>query len=180
MKFKKLKHYNNTVTCHELTFSCYHNRNYLTDNRLCDLFEEVLSEVLSEENILLLAYVLMPNHVHLLVLPQKELYSISRFLKLLKGRVSNRYSKILRETDVEVYRSYLAEFRGSNSFILWQRGGGYDRNIYSKEAIISSMQYIEANPVRKSMVTMPVEYRWSSAYSRKNGEGIRSDSLMFL
>jgi len=45
----------------------------------------------------------------------------------------------------------------------WQPGGGYDRNIVTQKALLSSIRYIHANPVRRGLVQNPLDWEWSSA-----------------
>src|SRR5690606_22255239 len=45
----------------------------------------------------------------------------------------------------------------------WQRGGGYDRNIFTPEAVRSEIAYIHANPVRGGLCARPEDWEWSSA-----------------
>lgn len=49
---------------------------------------------------------------------------------------------------------------------MWQVGGGYDRNLYEWEKIQKAIAYIEWNPVRRGLVSDPLEWIWSSARSR--------------
>ncbi len=94
---KKLKHYNIPGHAHYLTFSCYHRFDYLSDLDSCSIFIEELDHARSELQFHLWAYVLMPNHVHLLIYPYRQVYKISIILQAVKGRTSKRYSLWLRE-----------------------------------------------------------------------------------
>lgn len=61
---------------------------------------------------------------------------------------------------------------------MWQRGGGYDRNIYSDAERIEKTDYIHNNPLNAGLVKKPVDYRWSSAswYSKaREGAVLRMD-----
>ena len=90
-KRRKLKHYNIPYHAHELTFSCYHRYDYVLDSQACGIFMEELEDARNKYNFSLWAYILMPDHVHLLLLPEKEKYTISRILQEIKGRISTRY-----------------------------------------------------------------------------------------
>lgn len=69
---------------HFLTFSCYHRRPFFCDADLCNLFLEALVRVRRRYRFVVLAYVVMPEHVHLLVSePQREtLSTVVQALKL--------------------------------------------------------------------------------------------------
>jgi len=89
------------------------------------------------------AYVLMTNHVHLLLTPERS-DSVGRLFQGL-GRHYVRY----------VNKTY--QRHGS----LWD--GRYKCNVIeSEEYLLSCMRYIELNPVRAGMVDHPAKYRWSS------------------
>ncbi|MBN1307435.1 MAG: transposase [Chitinispirillaceae bacterium] len=79
-KFKTLKHYNTPGHAHELTFSCYRRKNYLRDDVACELFLSELERARSEHQFRIWAYVLMPNHVHLLIWPMNSEYAIERIV----------------------------------------------------------------------------------------------------
>ncbi|MBN2448608.1 MAG: hypothetical protein JXO22_17920 [Phycisphaerae bacterium] len=45
----------------------------------------------------------------------------------------------------------------------WQRGGGYDRNLFKPGEICEKINYLHDNPVRRGLVPRPQDWRWSSA-----------------
>ena len=89
------------------------------------------------------AYVLMTNHVHLLVTPLKE-HGISDMMQALGRRYVYYINKTYQRTGT-----------------LWE--GRYKSCLIdSDEYLLTCMRYIELNPVRASMVAHPGEYPWSS------------------
>jgi putative transposase len=52
--------------------------------------------------------------------------------------------------------------KGGEVFRFWQPGGGYDRNITDKDTLVRMIDYIHENPVRKGLVTDPLDWKWSS------------------
>ena len=102
-----------------------------------------LKEALTKNDCRLHAYVLMTNHVHLLLTPMSE-HGVSHLMQDL-GRKYVRYVNV-------VYR---------RSGTLWE--GRYKASLVDSEAyLLTCMRYIELNPVRANMVAHPGEYRWSS------------------
>jgi putative transposase len=96
------------------------------------------------------AYVLMTNHVHLLVTP-RDARSVPRTLQSL-GR---RYVRFVNDT----YR---------RTGTLWE--GRYRAAVIDSEAyLLACMRYIELNPVRAGMVAHPRDYRWSSYRAHAHG-----------
>ncbi len=47
--------------------------------------------------------------------------------------------------------------------LFWQAGKGYDRNIWEPKVLMTMIDYVHANPVRRGLVSRPSEWRWSSA-----------------
>lgn len=104
---------------------------------------EILKEALSRNQCALHAYVLMTNHVHLLVTPLKE-HGISHMMQDL-GR---KYVSYVNHT----YK---------RSGTLWE--GRYKASLVDTEVyLLTCMRYIELNPVRANMVKHPGDYKWSS------------------
>ena len=111
---------------------------------------EDLHDAAVKNNAVIHAYVLMTNHVHLLVTPAQP-HSIAHMMQDL-GREYVRY----------INHTY------QRSGTLWE--GRYKASLVDSEAyLLTCMRYIEMNPVRAVMVGHPGEYRWSS-YA-KNAQG---------
>jgi putative transposase len=72
---------------HFLTFSCYRRLPYLNNDRARIVFEETLEKLRQRHQFLVLGYVLMPEHVHLL-LTEPKLHPIATTLSVLKGETS--------------------------------------------------------------------------------------------
>ena len=174
---KKLKRYDTAGHAHELTFSCYHRFDYLNDTTSCLLFLEELARAKNMYKFRLWAYVLMPNHVHLLLYSYESTYKISTILQSIKGCTSKRYGEHLQATAPNAYQRYCIGTGDKNKFRFWQAGGGFDRNLWNAKAIHSSINYIEANPVRAGLVNAPEEWRWSSAHAKLSSEGVVPDRV---
>ncbi len=173
---KKLHHYNTPGHARELTFSCYRRSDYFTDPVACEMFRQVLSEARVQSRFRIWAYVIMPNHVHLLLWPLEPKYDIAKIDSGIKGITSKRYAKHLLETNRAKYDEFILKSRGKDMFRFWQHGGGFDRNLWNAKAIHNAIEYIEANPVRRGLVFGPEEYRWSSAYARVTNLGVAPDN----
>ncbi len=120
------------------------------DDADCRYYISKLKEALIKHNCSLHAYVLMTNHVHLLLTPETE-QSISKAIQML-----DRY-----------YVQYFNSTYGRTGS-LWE--GRYKSTLIdSEQYLLSCYRYIELNPVRAQMVDHPSEYPWSSY--RRNGIG---------
>ena len=160
---KNNHHWNLSGHAHELTFSCYAGAEYLKDSTACSILLEELKKARNIYSFKLLAYVFMPTHVHLLIVPAYPDYNISKMLSGIKGVMSRKYRKHLQETDMAKHDLFLVKKRDTVSFVFWQPGAGFDRNLWNPEAIHAAINYIEANPVRKNLSVAKEKWKWSSA-----------------
>ena len=104
----------------------------------------------------------MPEHVHLLVHPHEGTL-ISEVLRHVKLPVARRATAQARRGDNDLAALMRHSARGGNiSYRLWQRGGGYDRNIWTAAEMLEKIEYIHANPVRRGLVDHPRHWPWSS------------------
>jgi putative transposase len=149
---------------HALTFSCYRRQAFLSRDRARAWTIEAIGRATSEHKFRVWAYVLMPEHVHLLVCPEEPVYSTSALLKSIKKSVANRAIRYVRE-HAPAFLDRMADRRPNGSIVhrFWQRARGYDRNIWSPRYVWEMIDYIHANPVRRSLRERPEDWAWSSA-----------------
>jgi putative transposase len=154
-----LKRYYGHGDLHFVTFSCYQRRPLLGAPRARDLFVKILGELREQYSVLLVGYVVMPEHVHLLV-SESNSATPSAFLQVLKQRVSRalwhrgrttaRNQGLRRPADAEIV---LPSF--------WQQRF-YDFNVWSHEKRGEKLDYMHLNPVKRGLVTLPGDWPWSS------------------
>ncbi|MEZ0122918.1 MAG: transposase [Candidatus Reddybacter sp.] len=114
---------------------------------------ECLQEAAERQGLVIHSYVLMTNHVHLLVTPQTS-QSIGKTLQSVGRRYVQYFNHSYRRTGT-----------------LWE--GRYKATLIDSECyLLTCMRYIELNPLRANMVVHPNEYPWSSY--RVNAEGEES------
>jgi putative transposase len=127
------------------------------------------------------AYVIMPEHVHVVLLPHADV-AIARILKALKQSVAKRALFWLKE-HAAGFLPQIADVQpnGKTSHRFWQRGGGYDRNLRTVSDIYEKIAYVHNNPVRRGLVSRPEEWPWSSCHAWETGVDspvpIRRDTL---
>lgn len=125
---------------------------------------EAVSRACDRQHFSLLAFVWMPEHVHLLVLPRTIESSVSALLNGIKRPFSYRVKQSLIKQDKPLLEKLTVRQRpGVTTFRFWQEGGGYDRNLWTSEAILAAIDYIHMNPVRRGLCETSCEWRWSSA-----------------
>ncbi len=177
---KRCHRWNDAGHAHELTFSCYRNQPFLSKDRTCGYLVDAILAAKAKHVFDLWAYVFMPDHVHLIIYPQQESYSIPTILHAIKRPVSRRAIAYLKSENPDGLR-LLATGAQRDPYRFWQKGGGYDRNIRKLSTIMEMIRYIHNNPVRKNLVALPDQWHYSSAADwQKTGHGplpIDFDSL---
>ena len=110
------------------------------------------------------AFVFMPEHVLLLVLPADGDAIVSRLLVRIKQPFSKASKQMLTEHQSTLLGSLtIRELPGKCRFRFWQEGPGFDRNLFSPEAVEASIQHIYVNPVKRRLCQRAVDWKWSSA-----------------
>jgi putative transposase len=165
---KKCRRYNFPGNAHELTFSCFHGHPFLSEDRTRGYLIDAIAAARHKHAFDLWAYVFMPEHVHLLICPHEEGYSIAAILRSIKQPVARRAMIYLREHNPQGL-ALLATGQTRMPYRFWQAGGGYDRNMTSVETIVKAAKYIHENPVRRGLVTHPSDWVYSSAHDWETG-----------
>ena len=132
-----------------LTFSTLNRQPFFNDPNLCNEFADQLMRTHDRHSFKLHAWVIMPEHVHLLIFPIGEA-SVSKMLIGLKRPVATRALRHWRDTGANVPERF------------WQQGGGYDRNVFTRDEFNEKIDYIHQNPVKRGLVKNPGDWVWSS------------------
>ncbi len=171
---KRVKHYHEPGDVHELTFSCYQQLPLLNDNSRCRLLCESIDAATRRQGFRHVAFVLMPEHVHLLVYPTANGGPVSKLLSNIKRPFSYRVKRALEHSDRDLLQQLtIRERPGKSTFRFWQEGGGYDRNLSNEKTVQSAIDYIHENPVRRGLVSNAGEWKWSSArWYASNGQSM--------
>ncbi len=135
-----LKRFQQAQSLHFITFSCFHRLPLLQAPGANQTFERVLEEVRARHRARVYAYVLMPEHIHLLINEPPQIL-LAQFLKAVK-QVTSRKLRGAREK-------------------FWQERY-YDSNIRAEKARSEVIRYIHRNPVQRGLVTKPEDWPWSS------------------
>jgi putative transposase len=126
---------------HFLTFSCSRRAPLLCTPRARDVFEETLEQCRYWYGFHIAGYVVMPEHVHLLI-TEPERTRLATALQMLKQNVAQR-------------------FREPEGGAFWQPRY-YDFNVWSEAKRIEKLRYIHRNPVTRGLVQNPEDWPWSS------------------
>ena len=122
---------------------------------------QAIDEARTSCGFLLFAYVLMPDHVHLITDRPRE---PSVVLQFIKGIVSRRVLGYLKENNYETSLRKLQhdDWKRNHRYSLWQHDSDVF-SIVSEAAFRQKVNYIHQNPVRAKLVDNAEDYRWSSA-----------------
>jgi putative transposase len=151
---------------HFITTSCYQRRPLLGTPRSRDIFLEVMEQIRQRHQFVVVGYVVMPEHVHLLF-TEPEQGSPSLVMAALKQTFARR---LLRELRVE--RGAGAEALWSTPVAVghvWQRRF-YDFVVFTEKKRMEKLRYMHRNPVRRGLVLAPEEWLWSSFRHYAYGE----------
>jgi putative transposase len=132
-----------------------------------DVWRKVLCQSIERAvgrwNYRLVAFVLMPEHLHLLVLPIARV-DVDRFLSAVKRPHSVRIKRLLEQNRSPLLqRLTIQERPGKMSFRYWQEGPGYDRNLSAERAVMAAIDDIHENPIRRGLSKTATDWKWSSA-----------------
>ncbi len=136
-----LKRFQQTRQLHFITCSCFHRRPKFTNSHSPATFETALERVRQKYGLCVYGYVVMPEHVHLLV-SEPECGDLAHAMQSLKQGVARTLA-----------------LRAAESF--WQERY-YDFNVWSEKKFVEKLRYIHRNPVTRGLVERPEEWPWSS------------------
>ncbi|MHC5540876.1 REP-associated tyrosine transposase [Singulisphaera rosea] len=156
---------------HEPTFSCYRRLPLLSRDRTRLWLIDAIDKARNETPFRLWAYVIMPEHAHLLISPREDRYDVSEILWRIKRPVArNAFYFLEKHAPHWLEKLTVRQPDATSVRRFWQAGGGYDRNIVQAQTTRSVVDYLHANPVKRGLVGRPDEWEWSSA---RWYEGIR-------
>ena len=104
---------------------------------------KTVNQVRVELSFKLLAFAIMPDHLHLIVVPPED--GPAKMMQLIKGRFSRTYGGLTACAEP-----------------VWQ-SRYHERILTTEQALFSAIEYVHNNPVASRLVGQPEDYRWSSA-----------------
>jgi len=121
---KRVKHLEGLGHLHELTFSCYRRKPLLTNDSWRGILARAIDKACEDEGFGLVAFVFMPEHVHLLVVPRdRETSRVSRFLARFKQPTSKQIKAILVENKSKLVEQLTVQERPGNDVSASDRKG---------------------------------------------------------
>ncbi len=161
---KTCKRYNDPGHAHALTFSCFRRQPFLSKDRIRAWLAEAVDRARERHRFHVWAYVIIPEHAHLLVWPAEPAYDVSDILNSVKQSVAKRaLAYVRRAAPAFLPRMEDRQPSGTVHYRFWQRGGGYDRNVVEPVTVYQQIEYIHNNPVRRGLCARAEDWLWSSA-----------------
>ena len=147
-----LTRFHHSGQSHFVTFCCYHRHRLFTTDASCRVFESALERVRRSYRLYVYGYVVMPEHVHLLLSePQRD--TLAEALKSLKQGVSHRLLGSLPLKPKTGLSGAPEHF--------WQKRY-YDFNIRKYGQFVEKLRYIHRNPLKQGLCDRPENWHWSS------------------
>ena len=158
-----LTRFHHSEQSHFVTFCCYHRRRSLTTDASRRIFESALERVRRSFRLYVYGYVVMPEHVHLLLSepqfgasPLKPKPGLSGPPVLLSEPQQDTLADALKSLKQGVSRRLIGD---ADHF--WQKRY-YDFNIRNYAQFVEKLRYIHRNPVKAGLCERPEDWEWSS------------------
>jgi len=171
---KGLKRYYGTGELHYITCSCYRRETWLDTDWRRDLFLKVLEEVREQHRFVVLGYVVMPEHFHLLM-SEPQVGDPSTAMQSVKQRFAQRVMPRRRQRRPAGARP-LQKTQGAGhpqphpqAMPVWQPRF-YDFNVWTEHKRMEKLRYMHRNPVKRGLVQEPEQWLWSSFRYYRYGE----------
>ena len=142
---------------HFITCSCYQRLPFLRTARSRDHFLSILEQTRQRYRFVVLGYVVMPEHVHLLI-TEPEIGNPSTVMQVLKQRTARALLPKQKRSDPR-QRALFGDTLPRTPF--WQ-ARFYDFNVWTTKKRVEKLRYMHRNPVKSGLVSSPEEWRWSS------------------
>ncbi|MGA9965362.1 MAG: transposase [Terriglobales bacterium] len=151
---KGLKRFYGAEYLHFITSSCYRRRALLQSAARRDLFLQTLEQVRCRYGFAVVGYVVMPEHIHLLI-GEPEKGDPSVVMQVLKQRFASQVLQARSQTAPGGLGDGMEEGH------FWQRRF-YDFVVWSEAKLVEKLRYMHRNPVKRGLVLRPEEWAWSS------------------
>ena len=174
----KLKHFDNDGRARFVTFSTHRRLPILTNSRFREITVNCIAEARACFGFKLAAYVIMPEHVHLVIIPAIRM-KMGHVIGEIKRTSAKQIHQLLLNGNNDLLPRLIVRRNGVYRFALWQRRC-YDHNCRSEHSLWEKVNYCHYNPVKRGLVKEPKEWQWSSCrwYQGQRDAGLPIDVLV--
>ncbi len=142
---------------HFITCSCYRRLPLLRSARSRDRFLSVLEQTRKRYRFVVVGYVVMPEHIHLL-LSEPEVGTPSTVMQVLKQRTARALLPKIKARDP---RQTMLFGETLERAPFWQTRF-YDFTVWTEKKRVEKLRYMHRNPVKRGLAAAPEDWRWSS------------------
>ncbi|CAN5355866.1 transposase [soil metagenome] len=146
-------------TFHYITAVAFNRTRIFQSPIACKILIEVILELKTVHPFKLVGYVLMPDHVHLLINPEHS--DLSAILRKLKGKSARHIIDWLKAENHHSSLEKLRQNATGQEFAVWQKGS-FVVDLVSPKFMRQKLDYIHLNPVRAGLCRAPQDWRFSS------------------
>lgn len=145
-------------TCNIVEWRCV-----FKEEKYCQIIIDSLNYCRKNKGLLLFGFVIMPNHIHLIV-SSKERLPLTDIMRDFKRHTSKLISKMLEEDNEKLflYIFQKAKRTQKTKYKVWQ-DEYHPEAIYSEKWFYQKLNYLHNNPVRKGFVVKPEDWKYGSA-----------------
>lgn len=130
-----------------------------------------LGHLHQQEKFLIYAYVILENHLHLVVSGESLSRQIARFKSYSARSIIDWLKVAGRESTLKQLTFAKLHHKNDRDYQLWQEGS-HPQHIQNLEMLRQKVEYIHQNPVRRGYVDKPAHWRYSSARDYEGGTGL--------
>ena len=156
----RLYHYDRLETARFVTFSCYQRRKLLKSGLELSIVSSHINRLREKLGFRIHGFVLMPEHVHLVVTPPKD-SKLGVEIGRMKARSAMEILSHWRSMEHYIPERSARKIHNAGQPVFWHRRC-YDHNCRSIETVREKIQYCHNNPVKRELVKEPRDWKYSS------------------
>ena len=133
-----------------------------TNEKYYNILIEAIKFYQTKSKLEIFAYVILPNHFHL-ILRSKELINIMKLIKMYSAKeIIKQLTEDRKNQILELLRLSKKNYKTQSNYQVWQEGYK-PKEILSDKMLRQKIDYIHYNPVKKGLVSEPIDWKYSSA-----------------
>ncbi len=156
----KLKHYDHDGRARFVTFCTHNKMPLLTSNKFRKIVIESIDLFRDKYKLKLLGYVIMPEHLHLVLVPPEDI-KLGPMIGKMKILSSTGIHELMRNSNSPMIERLTVRRNKVDNFVFWQRRC-YDHNCRDTESVWEKVIYCHNNPVKRGLVSELKNWIWSS------------------
>ncbi|MBT3301454.1 MAG: transposase [Bacteroidetes bacterium] len=136
--------------------------------KMCDIILNSLKFCQQEKGLVIHAWCIMPNHIHLII-SRKGTYFLSDILRDFKRFTSIKIAKEIESSNsdkdqkaLKVFSKRAEELKRIKKYKIWQ-DGNHPVELYTNKMLDDRLNYLHENPVKSSLMSIAEDYAYSSA-----------------